>query len=175
MGKTSCLHRRIPEESAEVESKLRHRLWLDSRGFNLPELLVLLAIIGTLTTMSAPAFLTYWHAAAVKGGAQELTTLLNRARQLAIAQNTTVCINQSGNNVQFLTGGCGGTVWTGAGTDGNGWFTLQNSINVSSTTANVIFDYMGAATIAGTYTVQNPVDNSTMTVTVTLSGRITTP
>jgi prepilin-type N-terminal cleavage/methylation domain-containing protein len=158
-----------------MDWKLRHRLWLDSRGFTLAELLVLLAIVGILSTMSVGAFVTYWHAAAVKGGAQELKTLLNQARQLAIAQNTTVCVNQSGTSVQFLTGGCGGTVWTGPGTDGNGWFTLQNSVNVSSTTANVVFDYMGAGTTAGTYTVQNPVDNSTMTVTVALSGRITMP
>jgi Tfp pilus assembly protein FimT len=139
------------------------------------ELLVLLAIIGILSGMSAAAFLTYWHAATIKGGAQELKTLLNQARQLAITQNTQVCVNRAGNNVQFLTGGCGGTVWTGPGTDGNGWFTLQNGVQVSSTTANVVFDYMGAGTIPGTYTVQNPVDNSTMTVTVALSGRVTIP
>ncbi len=153
----------------------RHRLWLDGRGFTLAELLVLFAIVGILSTMSVGAFLTYWHAATVKGGAQELRTILNQARQLAIAQNTTVCVNQNGTSVQFLTGGCSGTVWTGPGTDGNGWFTLQNSVNVSSATANVAFDYMGAGTTAGTYTVQNPVDNSTMTVTVALSGRITIP
>jgi hypothetical protein len=66
-------------------------------------------------------------------------------------------------------------VWTGPGTDGNGWFALQNNVNVSSATANVAFNYLGTAITAGTYTVQNPVDNSTMTVTVALSGRVTIP
>ena len=79
--------------------------------------------------------------------------------------------------MQFLTGGlvCAGTVWTGPGTDANGWFTLQNNVQISSATANVVFNFMGAATTGGVYTVQNPMDNATQTVTVSLPGRITIP
>jgi Tfp pilus assembly protein FimT len=149
------------------------RFWLDSRGFHLTELLVLVAVIGIVTTVSAPAFVSYWRSATLKGGAQELATILNRGRSVAIGQNTTVCVKQSTTKVQFLTGGCAGTVWRGPGTDGNGWFTLENNITVSSATANVIFNYLGAATTAGSYTVQNPINNATMTVTVALSGRVT--
>src|SRR5256885_8993559 len=100
-------------------------------------------------------------------------TILNRGRSIAISQNTTLCVKQSVPKVQFLTGGCAGTVWTGPGTDGGGWFPLQNSIPVPSATANVIFNYLGAAATAGSYTVQNPVNNAAMTVTVALSGRVT--
>ena len=142
-------------------------------GFTLVELIVLAAVVGIIMTVSAPAFLSYWRAAAVQGGAQELATILNRARQLAIAQNTSVCVNQSTNKIQFQIGSCGGAVWLGPGTDGAGWFKLQNGVNVSSTTANVVFNYLGAATTAGVYTVKNPIDNSTMSVTVALSGRVT--
>src|SRR5438309_11187423 len=149
------------------------RLWNDSRGFNLTELLVLVAVIGIITTVSAPAFVSYWRSATLKAGAQELATILNRGRSIAIAQNTTVCVQQSVAKVQFLTGGCAGTVWTGPGTDGGGWFTLQNSITVSSATANVIFNYLGAANVAATYTVQNPVNNATLSVNVALAGRVT--
>src|SRR5438552_13987531 len=108
------------------------RLWNDSRGFNLTELLVLVAVIGIITTVSAPAFVSYWRSATLKAGAQELATILNRGRSIAISQNTTLCVKQSVTKVQFLTGGCAGTVWTGPGTDGGGWFTLQNSITVTS-------------------------------------------
>jgi prepilin-type N-terminal cleavage/methylation domain-containing protein len=153
--------------------QLARRPRLDRRGFTLTELLVLVAVIGIITTVSVPAFISYWRSAALKGGARELATILNRGRSLAIAQNTTVCVNQSASKVQFLTGGCGGTVWKGPGTDGNGWFTLQNSITVSSATANVIFNYLGAANAAATYTVQNPVDNATLSVNVALAGRVT--
>ncbi len=155
--------------------KCPRRLWLDSRGFNLTEILVVVTVIAIITTVGVPAFLSYWRAATLKGGAQELRTILNRARQVAVSQNTTVCVVQSANKVQFLTGGCTGAVWTGPGTDGSGWLTLQNGINVTSTTANVVFNFMGAATTGGVYTVQNPMDNATQTVTVSLPGRITIP
>jgi len=166
--------------------KRPRRLWLDSRGFNLTEMLVVVAVLAIITTVGVPTFLSYWRAATLKGGAQELRTILNRARQVAVSGNTTVCVNQSVSNVQFIKGGgCSAAtfcdsgslpcVWRGPGTDGNGWFTLQNGMNVTSTTANVVFNFMGAATTGGVYTVQNPMDNATQTVTVSLPGRITIP
>jgi len=158
---------------ARTFRQLARRPWLDRRGFTLTELLVLVAVIGIITTVSVPAFVSYWRSAALKGGAQELATILNRGRSLAIAQNTTVCVNQSASKVQFLTGGCAGTVWKGPGTDRNGWFALQNTITVSTTTANVVFNYLGAANTAATYTVRNPVDHATLSVNVALAGRVT--
>ena len=145
----------------------------DMRGFSLLELLVLMAVIAVIAAVSVPSFVTYWQAATLKAGAQELATILNRARSVAIAQNGSVCVSQGANRVRLLTGGCAGTVWTGPGTDGNGWFTLQNNVNVSGATSSVVFNYLGAAPTAGTYTVQNPVTNQTMSVMVALSGRIT--
>ncbi|MBI5628269.1 MAG: hypothetical protein HY953_05065, partial [Candidatus Rokubacteria bacterium] len=103
-----------------------------SRGFSVVELLVLIAVIGILTAVSTPAFLSYLRSATLKAGAQELATIINQGRQIAISKNTTVCVMQAGNKVQLLTGGCGGTVWTGPGTDASGRFTLQNGINVTS-------------------------------------------
>src|SRR2546425_4715660 len=120
------------------------RLWNDSRGFNLTELLVLVAVIGIITTVSAPAFVSYWRSATLKGGAQELATILNRGRSLAIAQNTTLCVSQSASKVRFLTGGCAGTVWTGPGPDGDGWVTPPNTITVRSAAAHPLFNYLGA-------------------------------
>ncbi len=158
--------------STVVYLKSRCRLLGDNRGFNVAELLVVVAVIGIITAVSAPAFVSYWRSATLKAGAQELATVLNRARQVAISKNSTVCVRQSANKVRFLTGGCSGPPWTGPGTDGNGWFTLQNGINVT-TDPQVVFNYLGAATPSGSYTVQNPIDNSTMSVTVALSGRVT--
>ena len=119
--------------------------------------------------------MSYWKAATLKAGAQELATVLNGARQLAIRDNTSVCVEQSGTRVRYLKGSSpcsSGTVWTGPGTDSNGWFTLANAVEVTATTANVVFAYLGNATTAGAYTVRNPVDSSTLTVTVASSGRV---
>jgi Tfp pilus assembly protein FimT len=136
--------------------------------------MVTLAVIAIITVVGLPSFLSYWRSASLKGGTQELTTILNQARQIAISRNTDVCVRQAANTVQILVGGCAGTAWTGPGTDASGTIRLQNSVNVTSTTANVAFDYLGAAKTPGTYTVQNPIDGSTMRVTVALSGRVTT-
>ena len=66
---------------------------------------------------------------------------------------------------------CGGTIWTGTGTDATGFIRLGNSITVASG-QNVVFTYMGTATAAATYTVTNPRDLRTMSVAVTPAGRV---
>lgn len=142
-------------------------------GFSLIELVVVLAIIATITAVGAPLFISYWQSATLTAGGQELVSILNRGRQLAITQNTTVCVTQAGNRVRFLTGGCAGVVWTGPGTDGNGFFPLASNVNVAFASAQVVFNQLGAATTAGFYTVQNPVNNRTMRVTVAFTGRVT--
>ncbi len=155
--------------------KLRRPIKIDSRGFSIVELLVIIAVIGIITAVSTPAFLSYLRSATLKAGAQELATIINQGRQLAISRNTVVCVKQAAGKMQLRTDapGCSGTAWTGPGTDGGGWITLRNGINVITATNNVIFNYMGAATTSGIYTVQNPTNNATMSVTVALSGRVT--
>ena len=73
-----------------------------------------------------------------------------------------------------VTAACGGgVVWTGSGTDGNGFFTLVNAVTVTVSTANVVFNQLGAAITSGIYTVQHPTSGRTMRVTVAFSGRVT--
>jgi Tfp pilus assembly protein FimT len=148
---------------------------LGIRGIGLAELLVVVAILGLLAAVGVPYLISYWQASTLTAGAQELQTILNGARQLAIRNNTSVCVNQNTTGVQYVTGGCGGTVWKGAGTDTNGWFPLVNSVTITNSTANVIFTYLGAANPAGTYTVKAPSNAQTLTVTVAGSGRVTIP
>lgn len=147
--------------------------FLNSRGFGLAELLVVLTVVGIATVVAMPSLLSYWRAAVLTAGAQELQSILNSARQLAIRQNTTVCVERSGNRVRFLVGGCAGAPWTGPGTQGGGWMALSNGVQITNATASVAFSYLGAANPGGTYTVRNPVNTAqSLNVVVSVSGRV---
>jgi prepilin-type N-terminal cleavage/methylation domain-containing protein len=149
------------------------------RGFSLAELMVVVGIVAVLAAIGLPTLLSYYRASTLTAGAQELQTILNAGRQLAINRNAWVCVEQAGTRVRFrpatAANNCTGPPWTGPGTDSGGWMTLTNGVRITAATANVIFNYLGAAAQTGTYTVQNPTNNGTTTVTVVASGRITIP
>lgn len=158
-----------------VRQRIRIRR-LDGRGFGLAELIVVVAVIGIMIAAAMPSLISYWQASTLTAGAQELQSVLNGARQLAIRQNASVCVERSSTRVRFLVGGCAGTAFTGPGTDANGWIGLANNVQIVNSTANVVFSYLGAANPGGTYTVRNPANTAqTQTVTVTASGRVRIP
>ena len=134
------------------------------------ELFVVIGLIGVLTAISTPFLLSYVRTSALRAGAEELVTVLNRARHLAISNNRSVCVTNVGTRVQYRVG-CGPTVWAGTGTDGSGFIQLANNITVTG--PQVMFTYIGTApTINGTYTVTNPQNGTTLGVVVAASGRV---
>jgi Tfp pilus assembly protein FimT len=140
--------------------------------------MVTLAIVGVITAASAPFFLSYWRAAAIRAAARELTSALNRGRQLAITRNGVVCVlADAAGRLRLDQGPCGtNNFWTGPGTDAQGWMHgTSNNITLAPPAASVAFTNLGAAAPGGVYTLRNPADNRTLTVTVAGSGRITTP
>jgi Tfp pilus assembly protein FimT len=147
---------------------------MSARGFALAELIVILAIAGVLATLVAPTLWSYARTATLQAAARELTTSINLGRQIAISRNTTVCVEvATGTNIRLRTGGCGGEIWTGPGTDASGAIKISDSGALRiSTTANVVFTSLGAASPAGTYTLTNPVTNATRAVVVAASGRV---
>ncbi len=146
------------------------------RGFTLAELLVVVGVIGLLAIAGAPYFVIYWQTSKLRAGAEELATIANEARQLAITNNTFTCVKQVSNKVQIFQGtssACaGGAVWTGPGTDGSGNITLTEGLQVSAATASVVFNYLGAAPQVGTYTVRNPTNGRTLFVKLASTGRV---
>jgi prepilin-type N-terminal cleavage/methylation domain-containing protein len=148
-------------------------LALGRRGFTAVELLVVIAIIGAIAAMSTPSLVTYWRVATTKAGAQELAAGLNRARQLAIALNQGICVEVMGGRYRYRINGCGGAIWT-AGAGANGFFTLANNVLVTAN-ANPVFDYLGGAVPAATFTVANPNGGPTRSVVVSASGRVQIP
>jgi type II secretion system protein H len=147
---------------------------MNARGFTLAELMVVLAITGVLATLVVPMLTSYAGTATLQAAARELATSINLGRQIAISRNTTVCVEVSApTNIRLRTGGCGGAVWTGPGTDASGAIKISDTSELRiGTTANVVFTSLGAASPAGTYTLTNPATNASRTVVVAATGRV---
>ena len=145
---------------------------LNEQGFGLAELIVVVAVIGLLAALAMPSFLTFWRSSALSAGAAEMASVLNRGRQLAISQNTSVCVQVSGTSVRFRTVSCAGTIWTGSGTTSAGLISLSNGLQISGATS-AIFTNAGGANPGATYTVTDPKTSRTRSVVVSATGRVT--
>ena len=144
------------------------------RGFSLVELLLLVAIIGILITISVPFLVTYLQAATLKSQAESVAAWLNQGRQLAIKNNQSVCADIDGAGMHYHLVNCAGTVWVGTGTNTTGYIPFPAGITMS-VGAPTVFNYLGAATPAATYTITQTSSGRTLTVTVATTGRITIP
>jgi Tfp pilus assembly protein FimT len=134
------------------------------------ELIVVLAVVGLLAALALPSFLTYWQTAGLSAGAAEMASTLNRGRQLAIAQNGSVCVQVSGTGVRYRSVSCAGTIWTGTGTNSAGLVSLTNGMQISGGPAT--FTNAGGATANATFTVTDPRTSRFRTVAVTVTGRV---
>ncbi len=142
-------------------------------GFSLAELIVIIAVIGILAIMTVPSYLRYRQAAVLKAGAQQVATMINQARELAIKQNDSVCVKlSSSTRMVYALGTCGGSAWVGPGTDAAGNLPLPAGTTVTAS-ANPIFNYVGSALPAASYTLTNTQTGATLTVAVAASGRVT--
>jgi prepilin-type N-terminal cleavage/methylation domain-containing protein len=150
------------------------KLLRNARGFTMMELIVVCVVIGIMSAIALPMFLSYYRSAILRAGAEEVMVILNDGRQLAINQNTTVCVSASTTSLQFHIGSCASATYTGPGTDSSGNIKFQSPVQITNN-PGVTFSYLGGATVSGSYTVQNPVNSATMTVTVNAAGRISIP
>jgi Tfp pilus assembly protein FimT len=147
------------------------RLRWEQTGSSIGELALVLAIVGILTALATPLFLTYYQASLLRVGAEEVAVFLNQGRQLAIRQNGNVCVHITPTAMHYHLGNCGGAVWTGPGTDAAGNLKTPDGVTLTAT-ADPIFNYLGAPTPAATYTVTNTKNAATLRVFVAASGRI---
>ncbi len=142
------------------------------RGFTLMELMAAIAVIGIISIVATPLFMTFLRAMETRGASQEVAALLHQARELAIARNENyqVEIDVPGNRLRFVRT-LDSTAWIGPGTDGQGFRRLQNLSRLTCATANPTFNPLGSAG-GGTITVQNASGTSSLNVVVSQSGRI---
>ena len=144
-------------------------------GFSAAELLVVVGVIGVLFTVSVPFFLSAYQAAAARADVQQVMSLFNQARELAIKQNNSVCVSMPNNQqMQLMQGSCAGAAWVGAGTDASGLINLPPGFTIGPL-SSVTFTYLGAATAATTYTMTNSTTGGTTTISIALSGRVRSP
>jgi Tfp pilus assembly protein FimT len=144
-------------------------------GFSITELVVFIAVVGALFAMSVPFFVSYYQAAAARADVQQVITLFNQARGLAVKQNDIVCVTlPTSSQMALRLSNCAGTVWTGPGTDGAGNINLPQGFTIGPLN-NVTFNYLGAAGAATTYTMTNSTTYATSTISIALSGRVTSP
>ena len=151
-------------------TKDRNRI-TGQRGFSVSELLVVVSVIGILTAASVPTFINYYQLARLRSGAEQIAAFLNQGRQIGIKENVGVCVHITSTAMHYHVGSCVGPVWIGAGADSSGNVKAPQGITLT-TTADPMFNYLGAANPAATYTVRNTQTNRTMTVTVAASGRV---
>jgi len=142
-------------------------------GYSMIELALVLGIVGILSTMITPLFLSYYQASRLRVAAEEVAAFLNQGRHLGIKQNNGVCVHIASTALQYRLGNsCGGANWVGPGTDASGNVKAPAGITLTST-ADPIFSYLGAASPAATITVTNTKTGQTLHVAVSVSGRVT--
>src|SRR5437867_13022366 len=111
-----------------------------------------LAVAGLLAVLVAPTLLSYARTSALQAVARELATAINLGRQIAITQNTTVCVEAGGTNIRLRRGGCGGPGWTGPGTGAVGATRMSEpGAFLVRTARNVVFSDLRTASPAGAY------------------------
>lgn len=89
------------------------------RGFSLPELLVVVAIIGMISLIGVPAFINYFNSARVNSALRTFTTDVRGARQRAVTRNRPVkfsfATGATARSYFIYDGDVAGTTWTQLG------------------------------------------------------------
>ena len=100
-----------------VEMRDQRRATTRQGGFSLAETGLAVAILTILSTLAIPTFLRYYQGAQLELAAKEVMAFLNQGRQLAIAQNQSVCVHITPTAMHYHLGSCAGAAWVAPGTD----------------------------------------------------------
>ena len=148
---------------------------MSAGGFSVAELVVVIGLVGLLSVMTVPFFVRYYQAAAARADVQTVISIFNQARELSIKQNDKVCVTMpDGSHMVLRLGNCAGAAWTGPATDAVGNINLPPGFTIAPLNS-VTFDYLGAADAAQSYVMTNYTTGGTMTISIALTGRVTSP
>jgi len=73
-------------------------------GYSIAEMLVVITIIGILSLVAVPQFVSMYRGSVAKGSLRDFTSMVRKARQLAVTRNERT-------RITFTTGGAGGTTF----------------------------------------------------------------
>ena len=150
--------------------KRPHRI--GSAGFSISELLVVISILGAMSTIAVPTAWTYLPAAAASGGAREIRAIMSQARMVAITTRQNICVQTVGGGFRLLQGTCAGAAWVGPDTSATGLIALSNNVTLSGPAP--VFTAYGTASTSSVVTVSHG-GGTSVTVTVQPSGQVTIP
>ena len=68
----------------------------------------MVAILGIMTAIATPMLLSYYQGAQLRVAAEQVTTFLNQGRQMAIAQNGSMCVHITSTAMHYHPGNCAG-------------------------------------------------------------------
>ncbi|MBE0585985.1 MAG: GspH/FimT family pseudopilin [Desulfofustis sp.] len=113
-------------------------------GFSLIEVVVTIAIIGILTAIALPPILTWRQTSQFVGAIQNLTADLQRAKLVAVKENTEVQVELlPGSYTVFVDLDANDTLDAGENT----LAVQQLPLNVTITSAITEFDFVGTGTV----------------------------
>ena len=141
-------------------------------GFTLMEIMLVVGIIGIITAIATPMFLSYYQGAQLRVAAEQVATFLNQGRQLAITQNGSICVHISHDGNALPSGHLRGRDVDRARHRCRGQYPRARGHHALPATANVIFNYLGGSTAGATYTITHTPSSKSVNVVVALSGRV---
>lgn len=145
---------------------------IDARGFTLAELGMVLAVVGLLSAIAAPALLSYWQTSTLGAGALELAGTINHARQLAISLNAPVCVATDRGRLRLESVSANACMGVPLAVSGPTAFELASGLVVENAGPSVVLTSLGAAIPGGTFSVTHPVTGARRTVVIAASGRV---
>ena len=155
--------------------KLHKRILADIRGFSIGELMTVVSLIGIVTAVGIPSFLSFQPSMRLNGAAREVLSRLNWARANAVQNNNTSVVTfLNDHSFQIFNDANGNGL-----ADANETTTINLQANYSDVTFAVTgsrstptFNGRGTASSDTTVTVSNPSGSKIVVVSPTGNVKI---